>query len=321
MSLNQILDDIQGDVGNPHLSLENVTINTPQKESNFKMPSASLDKRVMDKFNTLYHTLTAKQTVYQLTKVDFKIAQEVFTMLPEIAKTEAAKITSHPSVMNKNILAGVLDKVSDTMPEEILTVFQDISNQIRDNADAILSVVDAATVYGAMARQAIDQFTKNRPLVIENKESIDLFQEDLFRCSYIDDTQLDYDKYINKLSTMFGDLVQDPTLTTFLTYRSKPEEGAAIPRYPQISLFGLCEKIAHLSDVLSSEKQFLENYVGSLDSALNEEVKAITANSVYLVDNANAVIEGLGFFKMLYDIFQQEDQFFEKTKKLIDFID
>lgn len=321
MSLNQILDDIQGDVTNPQVSTENVTLKPAQKESGFKMPSASLDKRVMDKFNTLYNTLTAKETVYQLTKVDFKIAQEVFTMLPEIAKTEQAKVTSYPSAINKNILEGVLDKVSNAMPDEILTVFRDISEQIRENADAIIGVIDSVTVYGAMARQAIDQFMKTPPLVIENKESINLFQEKLFRCSYIDDTQLDYDKYINKLSTMFQELERDPTLTTFLTYRSKPEEGAAVSRYADISLYELCEKIAHLSDVLQAEKGFLENYVGSLDSALTEEVKAVTANSVYLVDNANGAIDSLGFFKMLHDILEQDDQFFEKTKKLIDFID
>lgn len=320
MSLNQILDDIQGDVNNVHVSAENAVLNQ-QKESTFKVPSANLNKNVLDKFNTLYHTLTAKDTVYQLNKVDFKIAQEVFTMLPDVHKTEQAKITSHPSVINKDILEGVLKNVSNTMPDEILTVFRDIMEQIRQNADAIVRVVDGVAVYGQICEQAIERFTKNRPMVIVDKESRDLFQEDLFRCSYIDDTQLDYDKYSNKLSKMFEDLVKDPTLTTFLTYRSKPEEGAVVPRFPEISLFGLCDKIIHLKDVLQSERSHLESYVSSLDMALTEEVKAVTANSSYLVNNANGVIDSLNFFKMLHDILEMDDQFFEKTKKLIEFLD
>lgn len=320
MSLNQILDDIKGDVGNQHVSTEDITLNPP-KESTFKVPASNLNKTVLDKFNTLYQTLTAKDTVYKLTKVDFKIAQEVFTMLPEIAKTEAAKITSYPSVMNKDILEGVLDKVSDTMPDEILEIFREISNQIQENAEHITNVVNGVTVYGQFCEEAIKRFTTTRPIVIVDKESIDLFQEELSRCSWIDDTQLDYDKYINKLSTMFKDLLEDPTLTTFITYRSNPEEGAAISRYPAISLYGLCDKIAHLKDVVISERKFFENYLSSLDMALTQEVKAVTANSSYLVNNVNVAMEGLGFFKMLHDILEMDDQFFEKTKKLIEFID
>lgn len=319
MSLSQILDDIQGDASNVHVSNENVVVTPP--ESTFNVPASNLDKSVMDKFNTLYNTLTVKNTVYQLNKVDFKIAQEVFTMLPDLGKTEQAKITSYPSVMNKDILQGVLENVKDTMPEEILSVFQDILGQIRANADAIIAVTDGVALYGLACEQAIERFSKARPIVIVDKETRDLFQDDLFRCSYIDDTQLDYDKYANKLSKMFDDLVQDPTLTTFLTYRSKPEEGSAVSHFPEISLFGLCEKIAHLKNVLQSEHEFLSNYAGSLETALNDEVKTITANSTFLVNNANGAIDGLGFFKMLHDILSMDDQFFEKTKALIEFLD
>ena len=206
MSLNQILDDIKGDVGDQHVSTENITL-IPPKESTFKVPALNLNKGVLDKFNTLYQTLTTKDAVYKLSKVDFKIAQEVFTMLPDVAKTEAAKITSYPSVMNKDILEDVLDKVSDTMPDEILAIFRDLSVQIKDNADNIMTVVNGVTIYGKICEQAIERFTTNRPIVIVDKESRDLFQEDMYRCSWIDDTQLDYDKYVNKLSTMFSDTV------------------------------------------------------------------------------------------------------------------
>lgn len=320
MSLNQILDDIKGDVGNQHVSTEEVTI-TPPKESTFKVSASNLNKSVLDKFNTLYQTLTAKDAVYKLTKVDYKIAQEVFTMLPQIAETEKAKITSYPSTMNKDILAGVLEKVDNSMPDEILNMFREIREQIVGNADNINNVVEGVAIYGETCKQAIERFTANRPIVIVDKESRDLFTEDMFRNSWIDDTQLDYDKYANKLSTMFKGLVEDPTLATFITYRADPVEGAAISRYPEISLFGLCEKISHLKDVLSSERSFIENYLSSLDMALDQEVKAVTANSSYLVNNANAAIEALGFFKMSHDILEMDDQFFEKTKKLIEFID
>lgn len=320
MSLNQILDDIQGDVNNVQVSTENAAVKE-QKESTFKVPASSLNKDVMNKFNTLYQALTAKNTIYPLNKVDYKIAQEVFTMLPDVSKVEQAKVTSYPSTINKNILDNVLQNVSDTMPDEILTVFREISQQIKDNADNIVNVVDGVEVYGNLCKDAIDRFTNRRPIVIVDKESRDLFQEDLFRCAWIDDTQLDYDKYANKLSTMFRTLVEDPTLTTYLTYRSNPEEGAAVSRYPEISLHQLCEKIAHLKDVLQSERSHLQNYLGSLDMALNEEVKAVTANSTYLVNNANGVIDSLNFFKMLHDILTMDDQFFEKTKNLIEFLD
>lgn len=320
MSLNQILDDIQGDVNNVHVSAENAVVKQ-QKESTFKVPASSLNKNVLDKFNTLYQALTAKNTIYPLNKVDYKIAQEVFTMLPEVDKVEQAKITSFPSTINKNILDNVLQNVSDTMPDEILAAFREISEQIKDNADRIVGVVDGVEVYGNVCKDAIDRFTNRRPIVIVDKESRDLFQEDLFRCAWIDDTQLDYAKYANKLSTMFRNLVEDPTLTTYLTYRSNPEEGVAVSRYPEINLHGLCEKIAHLKDVLQSERDSLQNYLGSLDMALNEEVKAVTANSTYLVNNANGVIDSLNFFKMLHDILDMDDQFFEKTKQLLEFLD
>lgn len=320
MSLSQILDDIHGDVNNVHVSTEHVVV-TQQKESTFKVPSTNLNKGVLDKFNLLYNALTAKNTIYPLNKVDLKIAQEVFTMLPNVSKSDQAKVTSFPSTINKDILEGMLKNVSDTMPDEILTVFKDILEQIRHNADAITAVVDGVKVYGEICKVESQRLSANRPLVIVDRESRDLFQEDLYRCSYIDDTQLDYPKYSGALSEMFRKLAEDPTLGTFLTYRSNPEEGAAISRYPEISLFGLCEKIIHLMDVLASNYSHLESFAGSLDMAINDEVKAITANSTYLVNNANGVVETLEFFKMLHDILEQDDHFFEKTKKLLEFLD
>lgn len=320
MSLSQILGDIQDGVGNVQVSAENKVL-TQQKESTFNVPSSNLNKSVLEKFNTLVSTLTVKNTIYPLNKVDLKIAQEVFTMLPDDHKVEQAKLTSFPSTMNKNILEGVLNNVADKMPDEILAVFRDIAEQIRNNADAITNVVEGVKVYGEFCKGAIDRFLNSRPLVIADRQSVDLFQEDLYRCSYINDAELDYAKYSGVLSEMFRKLAEDPTLSTYLTYRSNPEEGAAISRYPEISLYGLCDKIVHLMDVLESERNHLVNYVGSLDTALNDEVKAVTANSSYLVNNANGVIDSLNFFKMLHDILEQDDQFFEKTKKLLEFLD
>ena len=320
MSLSAILDDIQDNVTNVHVSTEHVVL-TQQNESTFQVATPNLNKDILSKFNTLYQTLTAKNTIYPLNKVDYRIAQEVFTMLPDIHKTEQAKLTSTPSAINKDILQGVLANVPDTMPEEILAMFREILDQIRSNGDNILNVVEAVKAYGELCKAKSDWFSTNRPLVIANRESVDLFQEDLLRCSYIDDTQLEYPKYSGELSKKFEALAMDPTLTTFLTYRSNPEEGKAVPRYPEISLFGVCEKIIHLKDVLQSEQDFLANYVGSLDSALNEEVKAVTANSSYLVNNATGVMDSLNFFKMLHDILAQDDQFFEKTKNLLEFLD
>lgn len=42
-----------------------------------------------------------------MARVDRGIALEVFTMLPEVGKVEQAKLTSAPSIINKEIMDAV----------------------------------------------------------------------------------------------------------------------------------------------------------------------------------------------------------------------
>jgi len=320
MSLNQILNDIQDNVNNIPIATEGIVL-TNQKESKFKVAPTNLDQKVLEKFNTLYNVITTRKNIYPLTKVDRKIAQEVFTMLPEVNPVEQAKITSYPSTINKDILDGVLNKIVETMPTEIITLFTELADQITSNTENIEKVVEGVTLYADVYDRESKRLSVNKPLIIYDKDSKDLFQSDLINCMYFKDTELDYEKYAGKLNKMFEELYYDPTLQTFYEHFIPKTEGQPSVTINSTSLASLCETLINLKNSVTADKSFLNHYSETLVKNLTNDSKTITDDSVYLVNNFNSIVSCLNTYKVLFDIFDQQDHFFEKLKRLLEFLD
>jgi len=320
MSLTQILSELQSDVNNINITSESVLVNN-QEESKFKIALIPLDQKVLERINTLHNLITIKKTICHLDKVDSKIAQEVFTMLPDLNLVNQAKITTYPSTINKSVLDNVLNSVTETKPTELTTSLTDISNQIRDNQDQINKVLEWITFYAEICELQSKRLSENKPIIIFNRQSRNLFQEDLANCIYFKDTELDYKKYEGKLNNMFKDLYYDPTFKTFINSIIFAKEESEDTSIPPITLADLCEKIVNLKNRIISDKDFLDNYNEKLIAELNNNSNVITDNSIYLANNFNSVVKIINTYKMLFDILDSKDNFFEKLKRLLEFLD
>lgn len=318
MSLNQILNELQDDVTN--ISTEQIQLSQTQ-DSKFKLNSTNLDKKVIDKFNILYNVITTKKAIYPLSKVDFKIAQEVFTMLPEITKTDQAKITSYPSTINKNVINGILQNVNENVPEEMVSSLKDISKEIINNAENIDTVIELVKSYVDICGIEDKRLTENKPIVIDSEGSVNLFQEDLMKCSYINDENLHYVKYSGKLSEMYRNLAFDPTLSTFLNYGMDAPDGTVIARIPEVSLQILCERVINLQNEVINNRAILITFQQDIEKYSMQEVIQFNENIIYHINNINLVIDVLKRFKMLFDILDNKENFFEKMKNLLQFLD
>ena len=130
MSVSDILDEIKEDVvPGDDLSLENITVIVKPKPD-IKVTTSVINRATVEKFNTLYNKLVKRQLVEKLDKLEVRVAHEVFTMLPDVSKTEYAKLTSAPSTINKNIVQKALSDVSDKAPEDTITMLKEFSSEI-----------------------------------------------------------------------------------------------------------------------------------------------------------------------------------------------
>lgn len=330
MSLDAILDDLQSDLpGTEEVkALEEITLSTPTNnsspESLFKFDSNVLNKGILNKFNTLYQQLTMKKTISSLTKVDLRIAQEVFTMLPELDGNAQAKVTSYPSVMNKQVLASVLDSVSDELPIETKRMLQDFLTVTKENDANIRRVEEVLQTYSEICNEEAIRLNKVSPFVIVNGNSYNLFTTEMRGLLLINDSEMEYKKYDGALIKQYSDLVYDEGLKTFLNfYNSTEKSEEKSDNKPQfdLSLMDLCNRVNNTYQLVSSSLMRLDTY--------SSRVEAISrANEVNVNDEVNEVVNllpeymsTLSHIKMLFDIVTKEDNFIEKLVKLLKFID
>ena len=331
MSLDAILDDLQSDLPNSEevKALEEITLssstNNSTPESQFKLDSSVLNKGVLNKFNTLYQQLTLKKTINSLVKVDLRIAQEVFTMLPELDSNTQAKVTSYPSVMNKQVLASVLDSVTDELPIETKHMLQDFLATVKDNQNNIERVEDVLQTYNEICNEETIRLNKVSPVIIANKNSYNLFTCKMKELLWINDSELEYKKYEDTLIKQYNDLVYDDGLKTFLSFydtseKTEEETTENKPKF-DLSLMDLCTRVSNTYQIVSSSLERLNSYIGRVEVI-------ILADEVKVNDEVNEVVNllpeymgNLSHLKMLFDIVTNENNFIEKLVKLLKFID
>ena len=331
MSLDAILDDLQSDLPNSEevKALEEITLssstNNSTPESQFKLDSSVLNKGVLNKFNTLYQQLTLKKTINSLVKVDLRIAQEVFTMLPELDSNTQAKVTSYPSVMNKQVLASVLDSVTDELPIETKHMLKDFLATVKDNQNNIERVGDILQTYNEICNEETIRLNKVSPVIIANKNSYNLFTCKMKELLWINDSELEYKKYEDTLIKQYNDLVYDDGLKTFLSFydtseKTEEETTENKPKF-DLSLMDLCTRVSNTYQIVSSSLERLNSYIGRVEVI-------ILADEVKVNDEVNEVVNllpeytgNLSHLKMLFDIVTNENNFIEKLVKLLKFID
>lgn len=94
------------------ITLESVSFKTNSNRDNFPSLEIMLHKNneLKEKFNNLYELYVIQKEIKNSKVVDYRYAQEVFTMLPLMMQKEKAKVTTTPSVMNKELIDSIVSK-------------------------------------------------------------------------------------------------------------------------------------------------------------------------------------------------------------------
>lgn len=315
MSLNQILNDLQSDLDVPepiHVSTENVKI-----ESKFKVGPNKLDEKVMEKFNTLYTAITTKNNIYPLTKVDYKIAQEVFTMLPEFVNNDQAKVTSYPSTINKDVLEGIFKNITNDTPSDVASFLKDLKDTLNSNMEMIQKVIEYMDTYYESCVFQKQRHETTSPIIMLDKQSMNLFTQPLYNFTYINDDYINYDKYKTVLSDLYRSLVQDDKFQKFLEDNKEVVKNISNWKSSDISLSEMCDIVIFIVPKLKNDYAFFKQYMELLES----DTSVVTDKVLRMLDDSGSVVECMNKFKELFDILEEKDNFFDKFKKLLEFID
>lgn len=331
MSLSDALNDIQGDVLpiTENIATEDVKI-ASVKQSNFKVCVECFDRKVIDKFNTLYNVLLLKKSVQNLNKVDRQIAQEVFTMIPDLNPVEKAKVTNYPSTLNKDVINNAVSDIKDIIPEESFRLLEDIHKQINVNIPHIKNVVESINANHGFLEDQHSRLTKTPPIVIKGQgESVNLYTSKIADVFTINDTELDYPKYANQLVSRFERLTNNKSLNALLHYltASTTEEDTEERTVSDVNkVYGktleeLVTLILNTQQLVASSSASLFEKNEAIDTFIHQETRVVNEVSSELINNVEELITTLKYFQMLYEAFVDEGSFIDELKELLAFID
>lgn len=318
MSLGEVLEDLQSDIEN--ISVENISV-ISKNEAKFKLNTQLLDKKVIEKFNTLYYKLTLKETVKGMNKIDLKIAQEVFTMLPEMDNVEKAKVTSYPSSVNKSVIDKALSDIENTVPQDAVDTVQNLVTEIQLNSECLTEIKETINRVSDVLEREDSRLVKTKPIIIVDGVTKNLYSDKIREFSYIDDSKLDYSKYDGALSNKYHTLVNDKTLKTYMDYNKPQVSEDSVSLNGDFSLSELVQGLIHLKQIINTTIEDLLRYLNTALSFLSNNDKTFNEGSCYVVNELENKIETLKYLQMLHGVIETENNFLEQVETLVKFID
>ena len=323
MSLSSILDDIEQDTDKviPQISTEEITLSVPET-SKTRLDTTQIDQRVIKKFSVLYNQLVMKQTVQNVIKLDRKIAQEVFTMLPESNTVDQAKITTYPSAMNKDVVMKALDGVSDKIPDSVMTLLQETLQQTENNQDRITTVVQTVNNFFQRFKQLCERFETSPPLVLYQKNSYNLYFDPFNKLSIIDDRQLDYPKYEETLSTKLYNVFQHKTIVKWLQAQNDQlDDISASTAAVDLSVVSIIENIGLVTQALIKNQETFNQLHSDLNQFLASSETLVNEKSNEVVCNLERLIFIMNQANLFHDVLDVPDNFLVNLEELLNFID
>lgn len=318
MSLDSILDDIKDNVANIEIANEGFinkkAISTTNKVNVIDLKYEQLPSELKDKFYKFYNLLSIKSNIDNLNKVEKSIAIEVFTMLPDLDKTEEAKLTSSPSVINKEVLTNILNtRIDYSVLNELTEKIKPIKLELEENREKIEFVREYLANFRDTVSSDYSRLLENPPIIVIDKTNINLLTVNLRDIAY-NRISVNYDKYDedNILSKKYFSLLSDSTLTEYYKLTSDLNDN-------NVSLQLIYTKL--MDNLYSIEYKLTEinNFITYTDDLKIGD--KINNNLLDIVEKSDSIIEYLVWFKAMYIILNTQDSFVEKLKDIFAFLD
>jgi len=313
MSISDILSDIKEDI-----AIEEIVVSIPQ-EFKFKLNISSIDKNVISKFNSLYNALCVKNTIKGMDKLDLNIAQEVFTMLPDMNKSDNAKLTTYPSVINKDIVETALKDIDNKIPQDVIQMVNSLAIEVKSNIDFINEVVDFFSELNKELKIKDEYLSSKKPMIIYNGTGKNLYTDEINDLIFIDDSTIDYEKYKGQLTNKYKNLLSDETFNKYIEY-CKEENYGSITITEKLSLSGLVQELIHLNDIVRNVTNELFKYTEEAKNFNSDSSITIDNDSASIVNEVDSKMKTLKFLQTLHNIIETKDNFVSKLEELLNFI-
>lgn len=331
MSLDEVLHDLIKNTSNidpssKDIILENIDITEVKKENN-KINIQYFSKETIERLNKMFNLIIIKQNIIEQPRIDRNTAMEIFTMIPNISKTEQAKLTNVPSIINKEIIDRVFNtNIDGKLSLDVIEKLYEVEHSIKQHLLIIDVLINYFRMFIDTIEHKVEVFKDTPPIVrvvttyvyteINNNNNcnINLFTEKIESILNIDDTKLLYPKYSGKLTNMYSDILYDKTL------KSLGEHWHQTNFLSNVSLVIIFTISRGIINNLDQYRSDLNLYLNKLLNIIRQQ-KEINSDTIEIINGHKDVVTILEKIGSLKTIIETKDNCFDKTTKLIEFLD
>ncbi len=330
--LANILDDIHDasslvNVSQLGLESQQSATTTSQRESVFKLSTGSFDKKLVTKFNQLYQLVEMKKSISQMSKLDRGVALEVFTMIPGLAASTSAKVTTRPTELNRKVVLDVLASFHEVVPEETLTSLRNVKMQLDEVYPYVLEIGKHFDTFMEQFGSQIERLRSKPPMIVSlrDKKSYNLLTTSVVSwTNEIDFNQCGYAKYENDAMVQKANtLVYDRNFYNFVASSLKLDlfkDGGS-------SLEDIYEAFKLYVVLVKEQITSITSYKERLDVVLTDPEPSQETNPSIMDDvndvlnSTERVLGSLTELQAVHNEIDKQDSLFEKLLALVTFID
>lgn len=334
MSLTSDLEEIKGNItfsneainlNNNHIQIQDIVVSIPETK---KYSINSIDSKTKERLINFLNLIVYNNTISSMNKVDKKIATEVFTMIPNISKETEAKLTSFPSLINKEIIEKVLNtELSNNISMDILEKLNSNISLLEEVKGKIEDLKNYLIEFTINLENKIEKLTKNPLLIVtrlnepkkENditiySETLNVIESPISKLAYLHNNSLDYNKFReNKLPDKYYNIYSNTNLDILLNLCLHCNQY----NKDLVSLKDINDIVKYIVfKELNNINKIIENYILELNRI--KERKEINSGLLEIINLNEVIINKLEIVNKLNEIYLDSNNIFKEIEKLIE---
>lgn len=263
----------------------------------------------LEDLHSKYKMYELRNVIRDLDVLDKTTALEVFTMVSDLPDSEVGKLTTNPSVSNKNLAVTNLDKADYTIDNKLKdSIIETVSaiNQVRSILEELPRT--ASSISGRLMSLTSKANIPHIVISSRDKESVDLFNSPISVIVALDDTSLDYDKYSGNLVKKYEDIY----------YSSEYKELASSG---DVTLKSFILLLVDSIEECSSYSTELLGFSEQAERLLNEGFTVVDSCSYSIASKINTIRDMLSKVTSFNSSIRREDNVVDRIIELVEFID